>query len=147
VIILEKKNSYHFLIVGNSHEHIFKVIDYFHPSKIFLISSHELRESIELLQKQLNEMNVLVECIWVNPFQKNAIMEITSEIIEKSRQIKQTQPNSEIYIGFTGGTNLMAISAGYSALLLGVKGHYLIKGEEQFMVIDVNEFNENLIKK
>ena len=46
---MEKKyDNIQFLIVGISHDHIFKIIHHFQPLKLYLISSFEMEESTKI---------------------------------------------------------------------------------------------------
>jgi hypothetical protein len=125
----------HFLIVGNSHEHIFKILQEYHPDQIYLISSPEIKESTSGLKQQLEDQNIPVEIIWVNPFQSDSLEKITTLLVNTGKQILQQNPETKLFIGFTGGTNIMAIAAGYSALLLHAEGHYVLKEQNQIVPI------------
>ena len=115
--MLPSQKNIHLLIVGNSHEHIFKIIDEFHPCKTFLISSIEIKDSTLELQNAIENLMIPAEIIWVDPFLPESLCEITKIIVKKGREILENDPDIKIFIGFTGD-NIMAIAAGYSALIL-----------------------------
>ena len=58
------------------------------------------------------------------------------QIVQLGKEIKAKIPDTRLYIGFTGGTNIMAIAAGYSALILRVTGHYVLKEENEIIKLD-----------
>lgn len=128
-----------FLIVGASHEHIFKIINHFHPSKIYLISSFEMQDSIMILKEKIDTLNILTQIIWVNPFKKDSLYQIISKIVENAKMELIDQPHIKIYIGFTGGTNLMAIAAGYSAMILHAESHYVLKDKNDILFFQPNQ--------
>jgi DNA-binding transcriptional regulator LsrR (DeoR family) len=125
----------HFLIVGNSHEHIFKILQEYQPDQIYLISSPEIKESTSRLKQQLEDQKISVEIIWVNPFQSDSLEKITTLLVNTGKQLLHQNPETKLFIGFTGGTNIMAIAAGYSALLLHAEGHYVLKDQNQIVPI------------
>lgn len=124
----------HFLIVGLSHEHIYRVIEHYSPSKIYLISNLLIKKSTEQLKIKIESEGLKVEIIWIEAFEENTLHQIIAEIgnrVEKLKMIFKDQ--IKIYIGFTGGTNLMAIGAGHSAALLNLDAHYVIKDNNQII--------------
>jgi len=133
----------HFLIVGLSHEHIYRVIEYYSPSKIFLISNSLIKKSTEQLRNDIEKKGINTEIIWVEAFKEDTINQIIHEIgIRVKKLRKNFKDRAKIYIGFTGGTNLMAIGAGYSAAVLNVTAHYVLKENNQII-----EFNPSEILK
>ena len=74
---------------------------------------------------------------------ENTLNQIIKEIGVRIKNLRNFFKNRvNIYIGFTGGTNLMAIGAGYSAAILNVKAHYILKENNQII-----EFNPSGILK
>ena len=144
----EKCNNIQFLIVGMSHDHIFKIIHHFQPLKLYLISSSEIEDSIKILNDQIKELNIMTQIIWINPFKEDSLQQITNEIIWRAKSEMIEHPNIKIYIGFTGGTNLMAIAAGYSAMILNAESHYVLKDKDEILIFKPNEivsaFQNNL---
>jgi len=144
----EKKDNIQFLIVGTSHDHIFKIINHFQPLKLYLISSFEMEESIKELNDQIKKLNINTQIIYVNPFKEESLQQITNEIVWRANKELINHPNIKIYIGFTGGTNLMAIAAGYSAIILNAESHYVLKDKDNVLIFKPNEivssFQNNL---
>ena len=134
-----KKDNIQFLIVGTSHDHIFKIINHFQPLKLYLISSLETGESIKELKDQLKKLNINTQIIYVNPFKEESLQQITNEIVWSANKELINNPNIKIYIGFTGGTNLMAIAAGYSAIILNAESHYVLKDKDEILIFKPNE--------
>jgi len=130
----EKCDNIHFLIVGTSHDHIFKIIHKFQPIKLYLISSFEMQESINALNDQIKALNIMTQIIWINPFKEDSLHQIIKEIIWRAKKEIIEHPNVKIYIGFTGGTNLMAIAAGYSAMILKAESHYVLKDKDEILI-------------
>jgi len=135
----EKCNNIQFLIVGMSHDHIFKIIHHFQPLKLYLISSSEIEDSIKKLNDQIKELNIMTQILWINPFKEDSLQQITNEIIWRAKSEMIEHPNIKIYIGFTGGTNLMAIAAGYSAMILNAESHYVLKDKDEILIFKPNE--------
>jgi len=135
----ERCNNIQFLIVGMSHDHIFKIIHHFQPLKLYLISSSEIEDSIKKLNDQIKELNIITQILWINPFKEDFLQQITNEIIWSAKSEMIEHPNIKIYIGFTGGTNLMAIAAGYSAMILNAESHYVLKDKDEILIFKPNE--------
>ena len=133
----------HFLIVGLSHDHIYRVIEHYFPSKIFLISNILIKKSTEQLKNDLESKGINIEIIWIEAFKENTLTQIVKEIGTRVKKLRRNfKDQVKIYIGFTGGTNLMAIGAGYSAAILNVEAHYILKENSQII-----EFNPSEILK
>ena len=96
----EKKDNIQFLIVGTSHDHIFKIINHFQPLKLYLISSFEMEESIKELNDQIKKLNINTQIIYVNPFKEESLQQITNEIVWRANKELINHPNIKIYIGF-----------------------------------------------
>ena len=140
----EKCDNIQFLIVGMSHDHIFKIINHFQPLKLYLISSFEMEESVERLNDQIKELVINTQIIYVNPFKGNSLQQISSEIVWRAKKEMIEHPNIKIYIGFTGGTNLMAIASGYSAMILKAESHYVLKDKDKILIFKPNEIVSSL---
>ena len=140
----ENCDNIQFLIVGMAHDHIFKIIHHFQPLKLYLISSFEMEDSIKILNDQVKELNILTQIIWINPFKKDSIQQITNQIIWSAKKEMIEDPNIKIYIGLTGGTNLMAIAAGYSAMILNAESHYVLKDKDEILIFKPKEIVSSL---
>ena len=139
-----KKDNIQFLIVGTSHDHIFKIINHFQPLKLYLISSFEMKESLKELNDKIKEIILITQIIYVNPFKQETLQQITNEIVWRANKELINHPNIKIYIGFTGGTNLMAIAAGYSAIILNAESHYVLKDKDEILIFKPNEIVSSL---
>jgi len=145
---MEKKyDNIQFLIVGISHDHIFKIIHHFQPLKLYLISSFEMEESTKILNHQIKELNISSQIIWINPFKEDSLQQITNEIVWRAKKEMIEHPNIKIFIGFTGGTNLMAIAAGISAMVLNAESHYVLKDKDEILFFKPNEIVSSLENK
>lgn len=140
----ERCDNIQFLIVGMSHDHIFKIINYFQPIKLYLISSFEMEESTKILNDQIKTFNIMTQIIWINPFKEDSLQQITNEIIWRAKKEIIEHPNVKLYVGFTGGTNLMAIAAGYSAMILNAESHYVLKDKEEILIFKPNQIISSL---
>ena len=140
----EKYENIQFLIVGMSHGHIFKIINHFQPIKLYLISSFEMGESINVLKDQIKALNIMTQIIWINPFKEDSLQQITSEIIWRAKIEIIEHPNVKLYVGFTGGTNLMAIAAGYSAMILNAESHYVLKDKDEILIFKPSQIISSL---
>ena len=130
----------HFLIVGLSHDHIYRVIEHYFPSKIFLISNILIKKSTEQLKNDLESKGINIEIIWIEAFKENTLTQIVKEIGTRVKKLRiNFKDQVKIYIGFTGGTNLMAIGAGYSAAILNVEAHYILKENNQIIEFNTSE--------
>lgn len=129
----------HILLVGKNHEHIFHTINHFEPDRIAFISSFELKESTLKLRTEVMRRNIQCEIFWVEPFIPNALDQIISQILNIGVKFKKEFPNARLNIGFTGGTNIMAIAAGICALLLKVDGHYILKTTKEIYIYNLNQ--------
>ncbi len=133
----------HFLIVGLSHEHIYLVIEHYSPSKIFLVSNFMIKKSTEQLKNDIMSKGIDIEIIWIEAFKENTLTQIVKEIGVRVKDLRTIfKDQVKLYIGFTGGTNLMAIGAGYSAAILNIEAHYIMKENNQII-----EFNTSGILK
>ncbi len=130
------KNS-QILLVGNSHGHIYKIIDKFKPIKIDLICSETLENTIFPLIEEIRKGGITCCYHLVNPFHTNALNNICKMMISVGTRIIEKDPDQELYFGLTGGTNLMAIGAGISARNLKCKAHYVIKGNNKILLYDM----------
>lgn len=140
----EKCDNIQFLIVGMSQDHIFKIINHFQPLKLYLISSFEMKESTNALKDQINALNIMTQIIWINPFKEDSLQQITNEIIWRAKKEIIEHPNIKLYVGFTGGTNLMAIAAGYSAMILNAESHYVLKDNDEILIFKPNQIISSL---
>ena len=82
----EERENIQFLIVGMSHDHIFKIINHFHPLKVFLISSSEMEESVENLNDQLKNLNMNTHIIYINAFNGDSIQQTASRIVHRAKK-------------------------------------------------------------
>ncbi len=140
----DKCDNIQFLIVGMSHDHIFKIIHHFQPLKLYLISSFEMEESIKILNDQIKALNIITQMIWINPFKEDSLQQIINEIVWRAKKEIIEQPNVKLYMGFTGGTNLMAIAAGYSAMILNAEGHYVLKEKDEILIFKPSQIISSL---
>ena len=124
------------LIVGNSHEHVFTVLNYFKPKKVILVSSSGIKDSTCDLAEKIRMTGTESGIIWINPFTQQSIHNIINEILVKIKELREESKALEFYIGLTGGTNLMAIAAGFCAYILGLKGHYIVKDNNEILFFD-----------
>ncbi|QEE14497.1 hypothetical protein DSAG12_00310 [Promethearchaeum syntrophicum] len=121
--------SVQILVVGRSHAHILKVLKLKHPDKVILIVSKKLKDQNEELYLNLKKKQNNLEIIHVNPFHRDFLPQMITHYIHIYQKLKVVNPSAEVQIGLTGGTNLMAIAAGISAMLLGIEAHYFVKGK------------------
>lgn len=130
----------HFLILGMSEGHIFKIAETYKPDIIYLISSPNLIENTEALKSSPKLKNIDLRVILIDPFKENTIIDIISKIISQWNLLNGKYiENVDYYIGYTGGTNLMAIAAGISSILINARGHYVIKDNDKILEFNLNK--------
>jgi len=122
-------NSIHLLIVGNSQEHIFKIVEHYRPFHISLFTSRSLEEITLELAEHIRAKGVSVNIIPVDPFSKTSVVEVMKRMTVEYHYLKSKYPDRDIefFIGLTGGTNLMAIGAGLAAHHMKLKSHYVLR--------------------
>jgi hypothetical protein len=134
--VMKITENVQFLIVGNSHDHILKIVSHFKPHKVVLISSSGIMESTTELVRKVQGLGLEIEIVSVDPFKEDAVYIIMHEIISRARNYTARPDPPKVYIGFTGGTNLMAIAAALSALVLRAEGHYVVKDTDEIIILD-----------
>jgi hypothetical protein len=120
----------HFLLVGNSKEHLYRYISYFHPDSVVLFTSHDLAEDTEIFSKTLGETGPKVlEQINLSPFSDNALDCMTAAIL--TAHDKYDGNGSIISVSLTGGTNLMVLAMALVAISRRLPAFYCVNNKEQ----------------
>lgn len=145
--------SVHFITIGISQEHIFPVLEKYHPDHIILISSRELEEQTERLAQELrNEHSIEVDVEFLSPFIPNALTSMIFQLNDIYHQVlsRYQEETITLYAGVTGGTNLMVLAAGFFAIRHNILIHYVLNpafvkvsdesSTPSIIEIDPNEF-------
>ena len=139
------KRNIQLLIVGNSHEHICRVINHYNPIHITLFTSKALETLTKEFANELLSQDLTIRIQVVNPFMNDAVKVIFNDIIDEYLFLKTIiiPNNLEWYIGLTGGTNLMSIAAAFASVKLGIRTHYVRNPDfcDERSGQDIIEFN------
>lgn len=140
------QQTIHFILLGNSKEHILQAIDHYSIQKMVLITSDTLYDEnfpfIVNLQK--NGIQIL-DVIVVNPFSCNCLENMINELLRKYEAVSNSGQIPVIF-GLTGGTNLMAIAMSFVALMKNLRCHYIVKNQvDKIIEIDLFEKLEGVI--
>lgn len=121
-------HSVHILLCGHSVGHILAVEKRFNPRHIDLLTTSELLQNAnDLLSSMGKSSHYVTE---IPAFTSSSITTSISLIIERYKDLKLVYPKEKFYFGITGGTNTMAVSVAYAALILGVDMHYVLEIRE-----------------
>ena len=130
------------LILGKSHEHILKVIDHYKPNFIFFISSYSLEYISREFMIQIQSKGIKCELNLIDAFSEDTILNILGLIGSIIRKYKDFDHLINIFIGLTGGTNLMAIGAGLAAHKYNLNAHYVDKESDRLLNMKLNDISE-----
>lgn len=117
--------SVHILLCGHSFGHIMTVTRDFKPKHLEILTSEELLENANELIHLLKDISSSITVI--PAFSSSSIQDSISRILLKYKDLRSLFPKDKIYFGITGGTNTMAVSVAYAALIAGVEMHYVLK--------------------
>lgn len=137
--------SIHFITLGISQNHVFPILERYHPEQIVLISSRELEQQTSQLSTTISKkFEIPVDIEFLSPFQKNALQSMIQQLnqVVKDKCIQYNRKDVDFYTGITGGTNLMVLAAGIVALKYRMKIHYVLNPE--FVHLENND-NQSLI--
>ncbi len=140
------QNIIHFILLGNSKEHILHSIDHYSIKKMVLITSDGLYDENFPFIVSLQEKGIqIIDVIVVNPFSCSCLENMINEILCKYEAISCSGQLPVIF-GLTGGTNLMAIAMSFVALIKNLRCHYIVKNEvDEIIDIDFFERLEDVI--
>lgn len=142
----EYAQTIHFLLMGNSKEHILHAIDYYSIQKLVLVTSDTLYgENIpfisDIQQRSIDVLDVII----VNPFSNDCLEAMIQEILGRYETISNSSQIPVIF-GLTGGTNLMAIAMSFVASLKNLRCHYIVKNQvNKIIEIDLFERLEGTV--
>lgn len=145
-IELEYAQTIHFLLMGNSKEHILHAIDHYSIQKMVLVTSDALYdENVPFIADiQKRDIDVL-DVIIVNPFSNDSLETMIQDILGRYETISNSSQIPVIF-GLTGGTNLMATAMSFVALLKNRRCHYIVKNQiKKIIEIDLFERLEGAI--
>lgn len=139
-------HAIHFLLMGNSKEHILHSIDHYSIKKMVLVTSDTLYdENIQFIADIQKRGIDVLDVITVNPFSNNCLETMIQEILGKYEAISNSS-QIPVMFGLTGGTNLMAIAMSFVALLKNLRCHYIVKNQvDKIIEIDLFERLESAI--
>ncbi|WFN37441.1 hypothetical protein L1994_03360 [Methanomicrobium antiquum] len=140
----QKSKIIHFLLLGNSKEHINRVIEYYEIRNIvFFTSINLINENLEFIKDiKKKEINVL-ETVLLDPFEEKALENMTKKMLD-AYSLYSNDGINHIIAGLTGGTNLMVLSMGMLCFSAGLKAHYVVNNENND-VITIDIF-QNMVK-
>jgi predicted CDP-diglyceride synthetase/phosphatidate cytidylyltransferase len=142
----EYAQTIHFLLMGNSKEHILHAIDHYSIQKMVLVTSDTLYDEnvpfiMDIQKRGIDVLDVMI----VNPFSNDCMETMIQEILGRYEAISNTSQTPVIF-GLTGGTNLMAIAMSFVALLKNLRCHYIVKNQvNKIIEIDLFERLEGAI--
>lgn len=128
------KNQTHFLLVGNSHGHIFKIMDHFHPERVILITSPGCHSTTSELMDNLKIQGIEVYLQEFEVFSKETPFLIENFLQEEILRIRKQSLDEEIWLGFTGGTNLMVAGMSIAAQNLHLNCHYVVEFSGEILI-------------
>lgn len=140
------QQTIHFILLGNSKEHILQAIDHYSIQKMVLITSDTLFDENFpfIVNLQRNGIQIL-DVIVVNPFSCNCLENMINELLCKYEAVSNSGQIPVIF-GLTGGTNLMAIAMSFVALMKNLRCHYIVKNQvDKIIEIDLFEKLEDVI--
>ena len=127
----EQSSALHFIIMGNSKEHIQKAIDHFKITDMVIFSSDELLDTNRPFIGDLRDKGIMIrEIVSLKPFDTDSIRVMTVEMLRANSRYSP-RCNIDIIVALTGGTNLMVVAMALVALLQGLKCHYVVKDCDQ----------------
>ena len=142
----EYTHAIHFLLMGNSKEHILHTIDHYSIQKVVLVTSDTLYDDnisfiADIQQRGIDVLDVII----VNPFSNDCLETMIQEILGRYETISSSSQIPVIF-GLTGGTNLMATAMSFVALLKNLRCHYIVKNQvDKIIEIDLFERLESAI--
>jgi hypothetical protein len=142
----EYAQTIHFLLMGNSKEHILHAIDHYSIQKMVLVTSDTLYDEnvpfiMDIQKRGIDVLDVMI----VNPFSNDCMETMIQEILGRYEAISNSSQTPVIF-GLTGGTNLMAIAMSFVALLKNLRCHYIVKNQvNKIIEIDLFERLEGAI--
>lgn len=127
------------LIVGISHEHILTIIEAYSPTRILLISSASLNSKNLVLLKYIKSLGLDGEIAYINPFESSTIQQMETIMSGEIEFVREKYPNCQIFIGLTGGTNLMVAGASLAAKKFHLVGHYVNKNNNRIITFNFDD--------
>lgn len=142
----ENASVIHFILLGNSKEHVIHAIDHYSIQKMVLVTSETLYdENIPFIANLQKRGFAVLDVIVVNPFSNDCLETMIREILSRYETISSSSQIPVIF-GLTGGTNLMAIAMSFVALLKNLRCHYIVKNQvDKIIEIDLFERLEGAI--
>lgn len=135
----ENTSVIHFILLGNSKEHVLHAIDHYSIQKMVLVTSKTLYdENIPFIANLRKRGFDVLDVIVVNPFSNDCLETMIQEILSKYEAISSSNQITVMF-GLTGGTNLMAIAMSFVALLKNLRCHYVVKNQVD-KIIEINLF-------
>ena len=122
----------HIMTLGMSQDHVFPIIARYRPIHITFLSSETLHDqTMDLARLLERDHGIRVDIVNLDPFRVNALAEMISTISETFQGLNTMyqHANMDLYMGITGGTNLMVIAAAMVALRYRLKMHYVLNPE------------------
>lgn len=145
---IEQNNqqTIHFILLGNSKEHILHAIYHYSIQKMVLITSDILYDENVPFIVNLQKKGILIlDVIVVDPFSSNCLENMINELLCKYEAVSNSGQVPVIF-GLTGGTNLMAIAMSFVALIKNLRCHYIVKNQiDNIIEIDLFEQLEDVI--
>ncbi|MHA1252937.1 MAG: hypothetical protein ACTSRP_23315, partial [Candidatus Helarchaeota archaeon] len=96
---MDSNREVHLLVVGHSHGHIYKVIEYFRPDEIIFFSTKELINEINNLIGEIEKLGIKTYMRIIDPFKNDSILRITHLMVEEGKKILKKTNKSHLKIG------------------------------------------------
>lgn len=128
-------NTIHFILMGNSREHLLYAINHYSINEMVVFTSENLyNENLEFIQELEKKGIIIADVVKLRPFDIDALRCMSCEMLKAYQRYSTKDIN--IAAALTGGTNLMVSAMVLFALLKGVQCHYIIK-EPENKAIDI----------
>jgi hypothetical protein len=135
------KKPLNIFLMGESTGHISYVIKELDLHDIILVSSIPTFDRNKDFLVQLEQNGIKIhEKIEVDPFDKASIIEISNKIIKIFKKYEKN--GFDITCALTGGTNLMAIAMGLTALVTGSACHYVVFNNGENRLVNITCFED-----
>ena len=129
----------HFLLLGNSKEHILRAIKYFKAQQVVFFTSQNLMSENRPFIDEIRKKGISVlETVYLDPFEEKAL-EHMSQRMGEAYDLHSAGGTHQIIAGLTGGTNLMVLAMGMVCLAAGLQAHYVVNNETND-VIEISFF-------
>jgi hypothetical protein len=131
----------HFILMGNTKEHIDRAIESFNIKEMVIFTSSDLiSENMPYIRGVVNKGIKVHEIKILEPFKEDCLRTMCAELLNTYDKYSHNS-NVTVVSSLTGGTNLMVAAMGLFALIKGIECYYIVKDNDH-KIININLFNE-----